>query len=61
MTVEAYKLQFILFFFVAKIDGLTRSEAIQGFLDSETVKLLTARQQYFTVGEVYDLAAIAGY
>ena len=61
MTVESYKLQMILFFFVAKITGLSRSDAIRGFLETDAGKLMTARQQYFTVGEVYDLAAIAGY
>lgn len=56
---ESVKFQAILYFVLAKIDGKTRLEAIQGFLDGEL------NRRYFndrlTVGMVYGLAEAGGY
>ncbi len=51
-------LQAILYFVMARNDGLSRSEAVASFVGSP---LCRAFGEKLTVGNVYGLAAAAGY
>lgn len=53
------KLQAILYFVLAKIDGKTRLEAITSFCDGELCR--TMFNDNLTVGMVYGLAEAGGY
>ena len=53
------KLQAIIYFVLAKIEGKTRLEAIQAFCDGELCR--TMFNDRLTVGMVYGLAQAGGY